>query len=387
MWFDPIAQLWSTTRFRARELSAYAEKLMVEETRRGVMAMSFLFLLLLFGAVMVSSELALQRSFAYTSAALAALSAHVYFAARNVTAISSLHALGMTLLIISGSSFVLLAHQNGAFGAAIFGSIVLLFMVIPLVPWGLREASIVTLLIYGLVSLSTWSVANRFSAETLWTLQLFMLAAGVVSLTLVARGTRVRKADIRARYQLETARGEMELLSFQDPLTKAWNRRFLEAEFQGFVDAVRKSGRGICFALLDIDRFKQLNDTHGHVFGDQVLQRVTAGFQAAAGDNGFVVRTGGDEFTLLLDTEEPEAVIEDAANRILASGAAGDGGAGPQVSLSIGLLAVPPQVPITLDQAYRTADVALYRAKGSGESGSVRVVRVDLGAGTPEGGA
>ena len=114
---DPIAQLWSTTRFRARGLSTYAERLMVEETRKGVMAMSIVLLLLLFGSVLAANELALKRSYTTTCAALAALSAHVYFSARRVKEIVALHVLGMTLLIVSGTSFVLLAHQHGGFGA------------------------------------------------------------------------------------------------------------------------------------------------------------------------------------------------------------------------------------------------------------------------------
>ena len=61
----------------------------------------------------------------------------------------------MTLVIITGTAFVLLAHRTGAFGAVLFSSVVLLFMVIPMVPWGLREASVVTLLVYGVFSAST----------------------------------------------------------------------------------------------------------------------------------------------------------------------------------------------------------------------------------------
>jgi hypothetical protein len=204
-WLEQLGDLWSTTRFRAQGLSAYAETLMLEETRKGLKAMSLLFLALLLGSALFHSELGLGRTYVYTAMSLAALCTHVYFSSRAIREIRTLHVLGMTLLIISGTAFVLVAHQQGAFGAALFTSVALLFMVIPMVPWGLREASTVTLLIYAVFSSSTWAVKGRFDSETLWTLQAFMLAAGMVSLTLVARGASVRKEEIQSRYDLESA--------------------------------------------------------------------------------------------------------------------------------------------------------------------------------------
>ncbi len=375
-----IGHLWSTTHFRACELSAYAERLMVEETRAGVRSMSLVFLLLLLGSVLVSEKLGLGRPHVYTCAALAALCVHVYFSARAIHEIKTLHVLGMTLLIISGTAFVLLAHRTGAFGAALFSSVVLLFMAVPMVPWGLREASIVTLLIYGVVSSSTWSVAHRFEPETLWSLQLFMLAGAMVSLTLVARSARVRKHDIQTRFELESSRLEMEQLSYRDPLTGAWNRRFLEAEFDAYGELVRKRGEPLHFALLDIDNFKQLNDTRGHVYGDQVLQWVVESFQQVLGETGLVVRTGGDEFTLLLEGHEPEPLFADAIERIRSSAGAEGSSPGAEVAMSIGLVAVPRDVSADLDDLYRAADTALYQAKSAKQDGlaSARVVRATL---------
>ena len=84
----------------------------------------------------------------------------MWFSARRIDEIGALHMLGMTLLVVSGVSYVLLAHQSGSIGAALLTGVTLLFMVVPLVPWWLRESSIVTLLVYGLFSASTWSAAS-----------------------------------------------------------------------------------------------------------------------------------------------------------------------------------------------------------------------------------
>jgi diguanylate cyclase (GGDEF)-like protein len=379
-WLQSIAELWSTTGFRAREVAGYAERVMVGETRSGVRAMSLAFLVPLLASVLVAERVGLGKPHVYTCAALAALAIHVYVSARAIDEIRSLQLLGMTLVIITGTAFVLLAHRTGAFGTALFGSVVLLFMVIPMVPWGLREASIVTLLVYGLFSSSTWSVADRFDAKTLFTLQVFMLAAGTVSLTLVARGARVRKEDIAARYHLETAHREVELRSLQDPLTGAWNRRYLELEFPAYAERARKDGETFHFALLDLDGFKKLNDTRGHAYGDKALRWVTTAFRSAVGDDGLVARTGGDEFALVLGGDDPDLRIAHAATSMReAALAKGEPGA-PELSVSVGMLTLPRGLSVSLDEAYKAADNGLYAAKRArGEdSSALRLVHVTL---------
>jgi diguanylate cyclase (GGDEF)-like protein len=379
-WLESIAELWSTTGFRTRDVSGYAERAMVAETRNGVRAMSLAFLVPLLASVLVAERVGLGRPHVYTCAALAALAIHVYFSARAIDELRSLQLLGMTLVIITGTAFVLLAHRSGAFGTALFSSVVLLFMVIPMVPWGLREASIVTLLVYGVFSSSTWSVAERFDATTLYTLQVFMFAAGTVSLTLVARGARVRKAEMAARYQLEAAHREVELRSLRDPLTGAWNRRYLELEFPGYAERARKEGEVLHFALLDLDGFKQLNDTCGHAYGDKALCWVTEAFQNAVGDDGLVVRAGGDEFALLLGGDDPDLRIAHAAAAMReAALARGEPGA-PELSVSVGMLALPSGLSVSLDEAYKAADNGLYAAKRApGEDGAaLNLVHVTL---------
>ncbi len=360
---DGLAHLWSPTHFPGGELSEYATTQMLDETRHGLMAMAFLFLLLLVLNLLVHDELGYGRSYLYTVAPLAALSLHVYFAARNVRELQALHLLGMALLVVSGSGFVLLAHKNGSFDAALFSSVVLLFMIVPLVPWGLREASVVTLLLYGLISSSTWSVSARFDVQTLWTLQLSMLGAAAVSLTLVARGTRVRKADLQARFELEGTHRILEDLSLRDPLTQCWNRRFLEREFVPWGERVRQAGRPVHLAVVDVDRFKALNDGCGHAFGDAVLQWLAAAFQGELYSRGHLVRSGGDEFVALIDADEPEAVLRAACESLEAYARMGAPAGAPPVSLSIGLASRDPEQPLELESTLAEADGAVYRAK------------------------
>jgi diguanylate cyclase (GGDEF)-like protein len=165
----------------------------------------------------------------------------------------------------------------------------------------------------------------------------------------------------------------VERLSLQDPLTRAWNRRYLEAEFPGFVERARKGSGSAYYAVLDIDRFKALNDGFGHAVGDDVLRWVAHAITLHLGGAGHLVRTGGDEFVVLLEGEEPEQVFEAAIETIQARAAAEGPPRLPEISLSVGIVVVPDAGPVTLDDAYLAADGALYRAKRSGLPGPLRL--------------
>ena len=112
---------------------------MEEEARSGVRTLAALFLVPLLGTALFSSRLGLEQSYFYGFLALAALAVHIHFSSRAVHDIGALYLLGMVLLVVSGTTFVLIAHSTQALGPVIFASVGLLFMAIPTVPWGLRE--------------------------------------------------------------------------------------------------------------------------------------------------------------------------------------------------------------------------------------------------------
>ncbi|MGB8857059.1 MAG: GGDEF domain-containing protein [Burkholderiales bacterium] len=362
-----IKELWSSTEFSEQpELSAYAEGHMVDETRKGLRAMAVVLMLLLSATAICGSWLGLGQNHAFTYGALAALALHVYFASGKMKMNKELHLLGMALLIICGAAIVLLAHQSSALGTALFGSAVLLFMVVPMVPWGLREASIVAILVYLVFTVSTLGKQGHFTAESLLTLQFFMIAACAISLSLVARGVRVRKHDIEARHRLEKQHIKMENLSYTDPLTGAWNRRYLSDHFQPIIAANREAGINTYFAVFDIDKFKGFNDNYGHGYGDLLLQCVSIEFNNIVRDGEIFVRLGGDEFAMLMHGELPQARLTDAISgmqrRALEQG--------PKLksvpTMSVGFTRIQPEDRIAHDTAYKCADEAAYIAKKAG---------------------
>ncbi|SER27528.1 diguanylate cyclase [Nitrosomonas sp. Nm51] len=115
--------------------------------------------------------------------------------------------------------------------------------------------------------------------------------------------------------QLETELQQMSEKIHEDHLTKLLNRRGLDLAFEREVQLAQRQQRPICYALLDIDNFKMLNDTHGHKVGDEAIVYLVNAVKNVTRNEDIVARYGGEEFVILLpDTELAEAV--DVLSRI-----------------------------------------------------------------------
>lgn len=163
--------------------------------------------------------------------------------------------------------------------------------------------------------------------------------------------------------ELDRLRIEAEYLASHDSLTALLNRR---AWF-----AAAETGAFSSLALFDVDRFKLVNDRHGHPAGDAVLRWVAATLVAAIGSCGVVGRLGGEEFGVLFDM--PTFLAEQIARRAVESFFVGpftmEGGERLRVRVSAGFAhcATPsPGAPNPIALAYEEADRALYQAKAAG---------------------
>jgi len=353
---------WSSSDFDRAEVTRFAQPVMRIEAQQGVLVLGTLTMLLMGGLALLYYVLGLGTPYVYTFGMLAALSCHTALSAKAVKDIKVLYLLGMVLLAASGLAFMLLAHRYGVFTATLFSTVVLLFMVVPLVPWGLREALFATAIVYFIFTGSTLSASKAFNTGTLWTLQFLMLTAAMIALTVVTRAVLIRKSHVEARYKLTSANDELYDLSHRDSLTGAWNRRYLEEQFGDLVARHAAAGQGSYFGLIDIDKFKHLNDTWGHQCGDRVLQRLVEVLSAALRPEDRVVRMGGDEFALLLCGDEAQELVARALQGFCGTDE-GCPGLPALPRVSVGLVHLPAGVPATLERCYAVADRALYLAK------------------------
>jgi len=194
-----------------------------------------------------------------------------------------------------------------------------------------------------------------------------MLAEPPVAGDVVARVTAAaRVAGLRA--QLLAREETLEQLAFNDELTGMWNRRFLVRRLSALMRSAERHGHALSIVLLDVDRFKSINDRRGHAAGDAVLVELAVRVRRAIREEDVAGRWGGEELLVILPDEGAEGA-RTAADRMRAHVAATpvETGAGPvEVTVSAGVATRGPGDDI--DALLRRADEALYAAKQAGRN-------------------
>jgi diguanylate cyclase len=152
-----------------------------------------------------------------------------------------------------------------------------------------------------------------------------------------------------------------------DGLTGLLNRRAFDQQLDELFAAYRKGGRSFVLALIDIDHFKKINDTHGHQMGDTVLQQIAKILSVNLDNTIMVARFGGEEFVVIMDG--PLRVAAERMNELrkkIAKLRLDAGQAQLQVTTSIGLS--EPRDDMVVSPVLRRADEALYAAKNIGRN-------------------
>jgi diguanylate cyclase (GGDEF)-like protein len=167
----------------------------------------------------------------------------------------------------------------------------------------------------------------------------------------------------RSREEIDDRNRELERLSVTDLLTGLRNRRFLLEAFDKEIRRADRHERPFCVLMLDVDRFKQYNDTHGHLAGDEVLKRMGVVLKDATRDLDVLARYGGEEFICLL----PECDVENgvAAGERIRQRLAEESFEGGPITISVGVAEFPTHGE-TAGAVIGEADAALYAAKAAG---------------------
>jgi diguanylate cyclase (GGDEF)-like protein len=167
--------------------------------------------------------------------------------------------------------------------------------------------------------------------------------------------------------EMRRSQAEVTRLAQFDSLTGLANRiQMLRSLEQAVADRHGKPGE-CSLMLLDLDRFKTVNDTLGHPAGDALLRQVSQRLQRVVGDKGLVGRQGGDEFKILLPGRHAQAALAHLAQSIISAVSQPYTVEGTSVVIGVSIgLSICPQDGVTADAMTRNADLALYAAKGNG---------------------
>jgi diguanylate cyclase (GGDEF)-like protein len=160
---------------------------------------------------------------------------------------------------------------------------------------------------------------------------------------------------------------DMERRAFHDTLTGLPNREMLHRQVTQAIDSLRLEGGTVAVMLIDLDRFKEINDTFGHQSGDQVLREVAGHLEQAVRPHDTVARLGGDEFAIVCAPIAGSLGAVALADRVSEEVQSSHTVAGVEVDVdaSIGI-ALFPRHGDNVDELLRCADIAMYQSKVSG---------------------
>jgi diguanylate cyclase (GGDEF)-like protein/PAS domain S-box-containing protein len=188
-------------------------------------------------------------------------------------------------------------------------------------------------------------------------------------------GFRGTGTDITEQYQREE---ETARLAKFDSLTGLSNRHRMAHIIESTLTAFRAAERNCAIMMLDLDRFKQVNDTLGHAAGDELLKQVAARLKRAVERDCEIGRLGGDEFQIMLPDLDDRGVLGEIAAKVIAMltqpYSLDEGRC--VIGASVGI-AIAPHDGVTADEVVRSADMALYAAKNGGR-GQFRFYSGDL---------
>jgi diguanylate cyclase (GGDEF)-like protein len=185
---------------------------------------------------------------------------------------------------------------------------------------------------------------------------------------LLARSFRDMQTQINAHLsELYENQRDVDHLARHDALTGLANRLMLYDRLEHAIAASQRTGRKIALIYIDLDRFKEINDTRGHATGDKVLKTVSTRLKKMVREVDTVARLGGDEFVILFDSIEDPCQIATIAKKII------DGFRLPleiddeeyRAGVSLGI-SIYPQDGDNATQLIERADIAMYRAKKAG---------------------
>jgi diguanylate cyclase (GGDEF)-like protein len=193
-------------------------------------------------------------------------------------------------------------------------------------------------------------------------LPLFAMIGGRIS--------RLRERLRHSNEELRSALGAVRKMATHDHLTGLPNRVLFNEELQRALARAERHARPVTLFFMDLDRFKNINDTLGHQFGDRVLQEAGKRLAACVREGDIIARLGGDEFVLLVEEIGDPAALTEIARKLLA--AVTDlgtiDGQELNVSLSIGICGYPADGR-DAKTLLAGADIAMYRAKEHGRNG------------------
>lgn len=181
---------------------------------------------------------------------------------------------------------------------------------------------------------------------------------------------RYNYTNITQKRRIEAQQKQLEQMAYYDQLTDLPNRRLLEKLIEREYSSIQRYGHETAIMILDIDNFKNINDTYGHPVGDDILRQLADLLKRSARESDTVARFGGEEFIILMPrtTVEEGCVFAERLRKLIMEKSFTIGSDTLQITSSFGVASLNDIDSKTLENYYFAADKALYLAKQSGRN-------------------
>ncbi|WP_457603385.1 diguanylate cyclase [Nitratifractor sp.] len=170
--------------------------------------------------------------------------------------------------------------------------------------------------------------------------------------------------------RIQELQEELRLLASIDPMTRLYNRRYFTTMADKILKLARREQNPLSLAILDIDRFKQINDTYGHLAGDRVITALSEKLMGRYRESDLLCRFGGEEFVILMPNTELDVatLLAERTRKEIEKLQVPYNGKTITMTVSIGVSQVDLENEETLDPVLKRADDALYTAKKEGRN-------------------
>ncbi len=178
-------------------------------------------------------------------------------------------------------------------------------------------------------------------------------------------------AKVNREIQLKNYQEELKLLASTDPMTKLYNRRYFNEISKNILEQERENSSELSIMMMDIDKFKNVNDTYGHSIGDEVISFVADILRKFQRKSDVVCRYGGEEFVMLLPNtsiKEALSVAQRVRKHIEESILDAKENESFKITISIGISQIDLLKETNIEASLNRADKALYKAKDLGRN-------------------
>lgn len=189
----------------------------------------------------------------------------------------------------------------------------------------------------------------------------------LVSLAIGSTAKSIFKQYYKEKENVKKLTQQLEDMSFKDPLTTAYNRRFMLEYLQSEMKISWEKGTNLSIVMIDIDNFKKLNDTYGHIIGDEVLINLSALLKSTCRDDDIVSRYGGEEFLMVFPDVDKQTAInraEEIREKVYNSTLSDELLEPVSISIGVGVY----RYGMSYERFIEVADENLYKAKNSGRN-------------------